>query len=285
MKWGILGICSLVLVGLTGCYEDGSSSVRPKSKKNDPAASFTRVKSMDKDNPQVEIPVDRQREMAIYMQEGYDKLNPSGQNTQATLDRIISDAARRFHVSTQAAERIFKEQHTDGDSSGDEPSTATDFERDRQLANAGDPVAQYNLGVHYQSGDGVLQDLQQAAYWFTLSAEQGHARAQFHLGQLYFLGQGVARDYLSAVTWWSLAAEQYHTGAQDRLAGAYQNGYGVARDLVTAYMWSLVANKLEPNSSKFEVTRQSIASELTSLEIQHASQLASEWLSAFPPGP
>ena len=43
----------------------------------------------------------------------------------------------------------------------------------RPLAEQGDASAQYNLGVFYDNGLGVPQDLVRAYMWFTLSAAQG----------------------------------------------------------------------------------------------------------------
>ena len=49
------------------------------------------------------------------------------------------------------------------------------------LAKQGDAVAQYNLGVMYDNGQGVLQDDKTAVKWYTLAAEQGDADAQNNL--------------------------------------------------------------------------------------------------------
>ena len=57
-------------------------------------------------------------------------------------------------------------------------------------AEQGEKEAQYNLGVMYYSGDGVLQDYAKAFELFTKSAEQGNARAQFNLGVMYENGEG-----------------------------------------------------------------------------------------------
>jgi TPR repeat protein len=45
------------------------------------------------------------------------------------------------------------------------------------LAEQGDAVAQFNLGVMYQQGQGVSQDYQTALKWYALAAEQGDAKA------------------------------------------------------------------------------------------------------------
>ena len=55
----------------------------------------------------------------------------------------------------------------------------------RKAAEAGDRVAQHNLGVLYRDGNGVEKNLNEALAWFQKSADQGYAKAQLSLGQLY----------------------------------------------------------------------------------------------------
>lgn len=55
----------------------------------------------------------------------------------------------------------------------------------RAKAETGDALAQYNLGVSYRDGDGIPQNVAQAAGWFRKAADQGLASAQFNLGVLY----------------------------------------------------------------------------------------------------
>ena len=52
-------------------------------------------------------------------------------------------------------------------------------------ANFGNSNSQYNLGLLYCNGLGVVQDHEKAAMWIQRAAEQGHAAAQDHLGQMY----------------------------------------------------------------------------------------------------
>ena len=47
----------------------------------------------------------------------------------------------------------------------------------KQLADEGDPDAQYNLGVLLWKGQGVPADLQQAYVWFSVSAANSSGEA------------------------------------------------------------------------------------------------------------
>lgn len=71
----------------------------------------------------------------------------------------------------------------------------------------GDPNAQYNLARLYLDGTGVTQDPRQAARWFNLAAEKGHAAAQALLGQLLINGQGVTVQRARGLAWLTLARD------------------------------------------------------------------------------
>ncbi len=47
----------------------------------------------------------------------------------------------------------------------------------QQLANDGDAIAQYNLALLYQQGDGVNADNNMSNYWLTMAARQGMVEA------------------------------------------------------------------------------------------------------------
>lgn len=76
------------------------------------------------------------------------------------------------------------------------------------LAELGDVEAQYNLGVMYDEGAGMEQDLAEAAKWYRKAAEQGFMDAQTNLGIMYYHGQGVERDLAEAARWFRKAASQ-----------------------------------------------------------------------------
>ena len=64
-----------------------------------------------------------------------------------------------------------------------EDETFTQFcEKLRERANAGEAEAQWLLGLMYEKGGGVPQDLAQAAQWYRKAAEQGNVAAQCSLG-------------------------------------------------------------------------------------------------------
>ena len=109
---------------------------------------------------------------------------------------------------------------------------ATALREFRPLAEQGDAVAQYILGVMYAKGRGVTQDYAEAVRWYRKAAERGYAKAQYNLGFIYSKGRGGPQDYGTAVRWLRKAAEQGDSEAQNNLAyifatasdGRYRNG-------------------------------------------------------------
>src|SRR5258708_9177052 len=81
------------------------------------------------------------------------------------------------------------------------------------LAEAGDPRAQFFLGLCYQQGKGVPMNPSRAASWFDKAATAGNAGAQSALGTQYLTGQGVTPDADRAYALLTQAA-----GAGDRRA-------------------------------------------------------------------
>ncbi len=106
------------------------------------------------------------------------------------------------------------------------------------LAEAGDPVAQFNLGKLYEFGGANLRrDYVQSARWYREAAAQGVAAAQNNLGLMHAQGRGVPRDIARAAELWLSAADAGYALAQYNLALAYFRGDGVAQDQSRAARW------------------------------------------------
>ena len=78
----------------------------------------------------------------------------------------------------------------------------------RKAANQGNAKAQFNLGMMYAAGTGILQDSVEAAYWFRKAAKQGNAKAQYQLGLMYASGKGIPQDDIQAYVWLNHAVAQ-----------------------------------------------------------------------------
>jgi len=127
----------------------------------------------------------------------------------------------------------------------------------RKAAEQGYFKAQHNLGVMYAIGNGVPQDDKLAVKWYRKGAEQGSPNSQHMLGVSYHKGEGVPRDFKEAMKWYRKAAEQGFADAQSLLAESYLKGEGVPQDYVTAYAWVMIAGGNE--RSKDRVAEEVIA--------------------------
>jgi TPR repeat protein/ubiquitin-protein ligase len=73
-------------------------------------------------------------------------------------------------------------------------------------AEGGHVRAQFLLGLLYYFGEGVAENLSQAAWWFRKAAEQGDPEAAFHLAFCYYTGEGVTKDPCEAARWFIVSA-------------------------------------------------------------------------------
>lgn len=99
-----------------------------------------------------------------------------------------------------------------------------------KTAMQGHVESAYELGLAYEKGRGVGQNLKKAEQWYRKAAEKGHVEAQNNLGGLYQDGIGVGQNYAESLQWYRLAAEQGHPGAIRNLGYLYDQGLGVAQD-------------------------------------------------------
>ncbi len=61
--------------------------------------------------------------------------------------------------------------------------------------------AQYNLGVFYESGEFIEQNIEKALEWFEKSANQNNSKAQYNLAVMYVNGSGIEKDLSKAKLW------------------------------------------------------------------------------------
>lgn len=153
----------------------------------------------------------------------------------------------------------------------------------RERANAGDAVAQDDLGVMYYNGEAVPQDYVEAVRWFRLAADQGLAAAQLDLGVMYDRGRGVPQDYVEAVRWYRLAVDQGLAAAQYNLGFMYDRGRGVLLDYVEALKWvTLAATRASSDRQEaYAQARGALAMLMTRAQVADAQRLAMEWQAAF----
>ncbi len=114
-------------------------------------------------------------------------------------------------------------------------SSDPQFEKFQSAAAAGNPAAQFNLGLWYLRQPGVGPFPKQAQQWFAKAAGAGFAPAQTMLGRMHLGYPGGERDLDQAASWFERAAAQDFPQACYQLAelavarGASHELYAEAR--------------------------------------------------------
>jgi TPR repeat protein len=112
-----------------------------------------------------------------------------------------------------------------------------------KAAEAGQPVAHFQLAAHHLSGEKPDLGL---GYNHLLAAASGNlADAQNELGLFYLAGKLGSSDAAAAVAWLTRAAQNGSVAAQNNLATLFESGSGgMARDLESAgKLYALAANQ------------------------------------------
>lgn len=104
-------------------------------------------------------------------------------------------------------------------------------------ANAGDPLAQHELGLRYLVGERMPADTIEAAKWIRKAAEQKLTSAQYNYGILLINGWGVNWDPFEAYKNFLAAAEDGMPMAQYIVGLLHTDNLIVKRDLESAWLW------------------------------------------------
>jgi len=117
-----------------------------------------------------------------------------------------------------------------------------------QEANAGDPLAQHELGLRFLMGEGVPADTTQAVYWIKKAVDQNLASAKYNYAILLINGIGVKWDPYEAFKQFQTAAEDGMVQAQYVVGILYTDNLTVKRNYNLAYYWIKKAadNDYEP---------------------------------------
>ncbi|HID69043.1 MAG TPA: sel1 repeat family protein [Desulfobacterales bacterium] len=107
-----------------------------------------------------------------------------------------------------------------------------------RFASAGDPQSQFALALLYEYGsESISRDPEQALFWLEKAGQESVAGACLFLGMKYEYGNRVKQDLSKAACWYTCAARQNWPVAQFFLAGFYERGRGVTTSLPTALAW------------------------------------------------
>jgi len=133
---------------------------------------------------------------------------------------------------------------------------ATPDRRLHAAAEGGDPRAQFNLGVLYDSrfdssGRPVESNRAEALKWLLRAAQQGLSRAQHRLAELYEGGPEAARDCVKTAFWFQVAMAN--------LSGAYQQAAQAGYERVSMHMTPTQIAKAKRAADIWQPTHRDIA--------------------------
>jgi TPR repeat protein len=94
----------------------------------------------------------------------------------------------------------------------------------RAAATYRNPVAQYEIGRMFLTGEGVKKNVRQAGRWLQLAAEKGHAGAQATLGNMLFESGKIVQG-LAMMT---AALENAKSSDLDWIRGMHEQAFAVA---------------------------------------------------------
>lgn len=146
----------------------------------------------------------------------------------------------------------------------------------RKAAEAGNPEAQFRLGVMYADADLVSLDYGRAAHWVGKAAAQGMAKAQALLAWFFANGLGVEQDDAEAGRWYLKAAAQGLPREQCMVATMYRFGTnGFRRDLHAMLDWYRRAADQGYAPAQYALGKLLLAGKL----VERDTDTAFQWLS------
>lgn len=173
-------------------------------------------------------------ELSLCYEEG-EGTEPNPEKAQELLEQAarLGDTEAEFRLGMQAYEgyTIVRAQ------------AEQDFEKAvfwlKKAAAKRDSFAQYYLGLCYENGTGVEQDLQKAVALYRRSAECEcpQAEAVYALARCREYGLGVEKDMRRAFELYQKAAEDGDVRANVRLGEWYEKGIFVEKDKQSAIEW------------------------------------------------
>jgi hypothetical protein len=117
-------------------------------------------------------------------------------------------------------------------------------------ANAGDPLAQHELGIRYLFGRGIEPDTVKSAYWFAKASAQNMLSSRFNLGIFLYQGWGVPWNPFEAFRAFLSCAEAGMPEAQHVVGLFYTDNMVVPVDVERALYWVRKADEANYRPAK-----------------------------------
>ena len=136
------------------------------------------------------------------------KYFPAFQQMVAMIDDVLpGDVDQAYLAKLEGFDEFVKaslaqlEMFEDGGDAHNRGDYSTAFNIWLSLAEQENVSAQFNIGLMYKQGQGILKNFSEAAYWFQMAAKQGDPQAQLELASLYQMGRGILENPTYAYMW------------------------------------------------------------------------------------
>jgi localization factor PodJL len=198
----------------------------------------------------LEVPAD-EAETQFLAEQSPDSAPPENQDSPQSIDDILTgslptpktDATLTSIIAEPGSTAVEREM----------PPVDVGSEGLRQAAERGEASAQFIVATRYLDGEGVAQDLTQAAHWYQKAALAGLAPAQYRLATLFERGRGVPQDAATALVWYQRAAEQGNVKAMHNAAVIAAGTEAGKPNYDIAYKWFLAASQNGLKDSQFNL--------------------------------
>ena len=185
----------------------------------------------------ITVPAEIQR--VIY--KGLSKKADERQESMAQFRAELNEAFARVATQAFAGQEVGSAQTADPESA---KMSASNLDGLRERAVAGDVIAQYELVLRLEYGQGCKPNPDEARRWLLYAAQKGMKEAQWRIGDHLLRGEaGYEANHEEAVGWLLKSAEQGYDSAQFNLAWCYEHGLGTPVDLPKAAGWYQKASK------------------------------------------
>ncbi|RKW15313.1 MAG: sel1 repeat family protein [Cardiobacterium sp.] len=144
-----------------------------------------------------------------------------GENPFASHAKTFKERQKRALAGDWLAQIALGDAWYKGETGKKDARLAHYWWRKSQTAYGQDSYTLYNLGVLYDSGEGVARNPQRAAQYYTAAARLNDNDARYNLAHLYHYGDGVPRSDIIAHYWLTKAAT-HERDAMTALGMLYQ---------------------------------------------------------------
>jgi TonB family protein len=191
----------------------------------------------------------------------------SARAAEADAPEVVLKKAESGDPAAQLALGIAAE---DNETKPDYPSAAKWYKR---ASDGGSGQADWQLGMLYETGEGVRQSYADARACYERAVSRGVEAANMRLGLFFLEGWGVEPDRPKMLALITRAAQSGYVPAMNMLSGMYFAGIGAARDGTQALIWAERAAKLDDRDGQMLIGQMA----MRGLGVKRDFTLAREW--------